>query len=38
MENVTHSEKIELLKLVDHTLLAQTATPAVIAGIVDDGI
>lgn len=38
MENVTHSEKIELLKLVDHTLLAQTATPADIAGIVDDGI
>ena len=30
--------KTELLKLVDHTLLAQTATPEEIITVVDDGI
>lgn len=35
MEN---EKKLELLKLVDHTLLAQTATPDDIKTVVDDGI
>lgn len=33
-----NAKKLELLKMVDHTLLAQTATPDEIKAVVDDGI